>query len=498
MENELHSSIVRVLDQAGGIWRTNFLGRTDQAADLLFALAQDMKVGVDVRIQAAEVLGELDRADQAADVLLSLVQDKEVDAVVRVRAAGALGRLGRADLLFALAQGPLEELGCVDQVADLLLALARDTLVWAGMRMWAVESLEKLDRADLLLALAQDAEVLTSVRVRAAKALGKLGHADQAADLLFVLAQDMEVWVGVCVLAVVALGKLGRADLLLNLTQDKAVDIDVRVWAAEALGKLGYADQVTETLFAIASSARYDAWWPVWGSLRRSSDSQWPDQRMRAAEVLGELGRTDQAAEVLLAMTQDENVRVWVRMRAAKTLGELGHADQATDFLLTMAQNKEINAAVRMWAAWTLGELGRTDLLLALMQDQSEEELDRMSPWVSEVLKVLGYTEQAADVLVTMAWDEEAPVGMRVRAAEALGELGRADQAADILLSLMQDEKAKVEERVWAAKTLRNLGRAAATLPVLNRLQAQQADVEISVHVRDAAREALEHLSLYV
>ena len=57
-------------------------------------LAKDNKVEDWVRCDAAQALGQLGRADEAAELLLALAVDEKVDAYVRSNAVEGLGQLG--------------------------------------------------------------------------------------------------------------------------------------------------------------------------------------------------------------------------------------------------------------------------------------------------------------------------------------------------------------------------------------------------------------------
>jgi hypothetical protein len=87
----------------------------------LWALAQDQAVRFETRVGAAEALGSLGRADEAAKLLLALAHDWTVH-LLRANAAEALGRLGRIEVL----------------------TLARDRAVKASIRAQGVMALGEL------------------------------------------------------------------------------------------------------------------------------------------------------------------------------------------------------------------------------------------------------------------------------------------------------------------------------------------------------------------
>jgi HEAT repeat protein len=83
-----------------------------------------------------------------------------------------------------------------------------------------------------------------------------------------------------------------------------------------------------------------------------------PWVRVQAAEALGRLGRTEEAAPILLTLAQQETVDPWVRVQAAEALGRLGRTEEAAPILLTLAQQETVNPWVRVQAAKALGNLG--------------------------------------------------------------------------------------------------------------------------------------------
>jgi thioredoxin-like negative regulator of GroEL len=193
------------------------LGRVDDAARILLALARDERVDALVRRKAAEALSQLGRVDDAAPILLAVARDERVDARERHEAARALSQLGR-----------------VDDAARILLAVARDERADVWVRREAAEALAQLGRADDavldgLLAVARDERVDAEVRCEIAQALGQLGRADDAAPILLTLACDERVDAWMRHEAARALGKLGRADdaapILLALAHDERVDL---------------------------------------------------------------------------------------------------------------------------------------------------------------------------------------------------------------------------------------------------------------------------------
>jgi hypothetical protein len=198
----------------------------------------------------------------------------------------------------ALAEQIKVETSLSEGIIDALLARARQKESW----YWSIPVLGKLQDhphvGEGLLALARDRKVDTYMRVDAVEALGRLGRTD---DLL-ALARDEKVN---------GLGQTKEAaPILLTLTRDDRVDTDVRVHAA------------AQAILALARDKKVEA-----------------DMLVRVAEVLGRLGRTEEATQVSLALARDGKVRADVRVRAATQAG------------LALAHDKKVEANVRVRAA---------------------------------------------------------------------------------------------------------------------------------------------------
>lgn len=263
------------------------LGRADQAAPALLALANDEKVNPLVRNEAASTLGKLGWVDEATSILLALANDENVGASVRRRAASILGQLGWVDeaasilLSLALEGGvnswvrhsialDLGQLGQVNEAALIFSELVSNAKADPGVRRSAASSLGELDRAseaavNTLLKLALDEKMGSWLRLDTACALGKLGRLEQATSILLELACDEKRWTWVRCNAVSSLGELGRVDkaainALLELVQDKGVELDLRHDAAFALGKLGRVKEAASTLVGLAYDEKVENW----------------------------------------------------------------------------------------------------------------------------------------------------------------------------------------------------------------------------------------------
>jgi len=334
-----------------------------------------------------------------------------------------------------------------------------------------------------LLAFAQDANVDAFARVAAAQALGELGQVEDAVELLLALVQDRKIALGVRSNAAKALGQLGRTDevvirALFLLVQGKVHPILSHA-VRQALRQLGRTDNaVTQGLWVLAQDEQVG-----------------PYARRTAAQLLGELGHTEEAVRVLLALAQDKKVEVSVRSNAAQALGELGHTEEAVRVLLALAQDKQVSPYARRNVAQALGEQGCTEdagrLLLVLAQDVKIEAVVRST--AAQALGELGHTEDAVRVLSALAQDEKVEARVRSNAAQALGGLGRTDDAViQDLLALVQDEKVDGSVRSAAAQALGELGRTDDA--VIQSLMVLAQDADANEFARSAAAQALGEL----
>ena len=376
------------------------LGQEDKAVDGLLALAGDSAVDSWVRLQAAEALGRLDQVDKAAPILLALVRDDMILPEDRDRAVETLVNWGRlkevTPIVLTLARDSMiyhdeldDELDVVEKVAwvlerlarededepvSILLALAHDATIDAGVRMLAAMSLGRLGRVEkavsILLALARDTVMSAEVRVEAACMLGQLDQWDEAVLAYLTLVCDTALEADVRLKAADPLGDLvypGEVDWedeLLALVCDAAVAARVRVGSARELEQLGRLDDATLAYLMLVCDVRLDA-----------------DVRVQAADALSRLGREvqflsgeDETVPILLALVRNAVVDADVRVLAATSLGRLGQVDEAVPTLLTLANDMEVNDDLRVRAAGALGRLGQaTPGVLAGLRALAEE-----------------------------------------------------------------------------------------------------------------------------
>jgi tetratricopeptide (TPR) repeat protein len=444
----------------------------------ILAVARDPQAKRGERAAAARALGQLGRVDEAAATLVALAQDSLVDGSTHDLAVKSLAQLGRAHELLVLAREhgwssrhvrvarALGQLGHVDEAAATLVALARK-MPGVG----AVEALRHLGRVDeaaaTLLALAQEPHVEDSERRNIAEALGQLGRADEAAAILLALAQEPQAQASKRIKAAEVLGRLGRVDeaaaILVAIAQDPQEDDNIRPAAAAALGQLGRVDEAVPILLTAACNREVDYW-----------------SRGCAVEALGQLGRVDELLRLLPASAQDPDkhfLSAWPK--AAEALGRLGRVDEAAAILVAVARAPlqvswhGVDGDVeREEAINALGRLGRAEELLLLARDppkisyisggagiQNGTRID-----IARALGRAGRADEAAAILLCLAQIREPYEDLtRANAVNALAGLGRADE----LLLLARDSALTRKTRQEAARNLELLGRASDAAPIL-------------------------------
>lgn len=376
--------------------------------------------------------------DAIVDELLMIVRDDE------------LGKKDAFDVLAMLQDD--------DRVIAEFLNLSCDPAVATETQNAAIEILGQLNQANKtvisrLLALAHDSNLDTRVRRTAAEALGRLGQANEAANLLMSLSQDYTVddWL-----------RLEATEALSRLVQIKpAILAKILVWVQSSieddliqstmiwnLGQLGCTDETANLIAALAYDPNVSY-----------------NVRSDAAKAIGRLGRLDEAAYLLLALASDRTVNEPIRSEATETIGELGWANQAVlDGLMNIALDQTIEVLVRSVAIKSLMDLGQTNKiiltnLLAIVQNRYEAVLVRLN--AARALDRWSQTGQVASLLLDLARDQAiGPALVGLLSSEELGQLGRANQAIiDLLMNLAQDHSNDDFVRRNAAEALGQAGR---------------------------------------
>ena len=127
--------------------------------------------------------------------------------------------------------------------------------------------------------------------------------------------------------------------------------------------------------------------------------------RSAAAESLGQLGKVEEAGEILLDLGRDKEMGYPVRHHAAEALEELGRSEEAGEILLGLARDEKVHARARRAAAESLVQLGQTE--------EAKEILLKLAD--VRPLPPFPY----GDLIGPMRWTEFARHGV---AAEYLGE----------------------------------------------------------------------------
>ena len=100
-------------------------------------------------------------------------------------------------------------------------------------------------------------------------------------------------------------------------------------------------------------------------------------EALDALDVLDRIEGYPDAANILIALTEDSQREPWVRVAAAITLAECGWMDEGLDALLTLSSDSELDPSARWFAALGLVRLGQTgkaiDALLSLARDPKAE-----------------------------------------------------------------------------------------------------------------------------
>jgi hypothetical protein len=362
-----------------------------------------------------------------------------------------------------------------------------------------------------MLEVVSDSERDEWSREAAALLLGRLGpeRADEAVEVLEGRLDDVEEGSRVRLAAATALGALGSQSVLgeatltllveglLDRVRDADWDIDYRVATVESLAQIAVQTSnaaITEALLALARGENGDERVPfsvqiaaargLERFLAAKGDAQFAEQmwdlardseiddsvRCVLAEMLGQLGGAEQAAQVLIAVAQDAKVYPPGHRDALNALGRVGYADQAIlDTVLKIAETKDrkVKDFERLAASYALAGLGHLDLslqhLLMLIADKSIFRSTRND--------ALGYLGQigstgdadldAAAVAVLQIWvnEENTTEDVRENAMQSLRWLkANQDEVIRDLVGVVQNKTTFPRVRRAAAGTLSCLG----------------------------------------
>jgi HEAT repeat protein len=214
-----------------------------------------------------------------------------------------------------------------------------------------------------------------AARVNAATALGRIGDRS-AVPALLEASEDPDEWVAEH--AIHALGALGDRRAVPTLIRRLSDPSEaIREAAAGALGDLRDARAVP-SLITASSDESYevadDAIWAlrqIGGAavdcLLRQLDSGEPAQRVRALELLDELGASSAEAAVLHRL---DDASAAVRRAAVEALGGVGTRRSVSDLMRLVGRDDEPTRGV---AAWSLARLGASEARPLLEARRSAE-----------------------------------------------------------------------------------------------------------------------------
>jgi hypothetical protein len=170
-----------------------------------------------------------------------------------------------------------------------------------------------------LLALACDKTLRGGVRLHAGQALMQLGRTDEAASsMLRLVREEVPTWVHL--MAAQELVQWGWSEEVFTLARDETVDARVRRDAARWLVQLGRTDEAATIVLTLAHSTERHY-------LLSEECTDW----------LGVLGR----AKELLTLARDETVDARVRLQAYTWLLQLGQADDAVAIMPMLLSDLE-------------------------------------------------------------------------------------------------------------------------------------------------------------
>jgi HEAT repeat protein len=281
----------------------------------LSLLAGSAKVPLMARRQAARMLLARDTTSLAAEAWQSLAYIPGADSL-SLEAAQSLMRLGR-----------------LEEAAAALGALVANTRAIHTIRVQAAKILgERFDRASVepvLKRVAQNKDETPELRLQAAAVLANFNYIEQAAPVLIALARNANIRLSQQRMAVQILGEIGQVDTLCGLAEASDLAPRVRFEAIRALGRLGLTEEAANL------------------SLQLAQDSRIPDDvHLMAAEMAGQQGRSE-ARRLLLDFGIDKSISPTLRLKAATALEDLGWSDEARKIYLALDNPRNGGELVR-------------------------------------------------------------------------------------------------------------------------------------------------------
>ncbi|MBA8667595.1 HEAT repeat domain-containing protein [Holosporaceae bacterium 'Namur'] len=314
-----------------------------------------------IRIELAEILGELGYGGKP-EVIAVLVEDlKDEDKWVRIIAAKSLGKIGQgnSEVVAALIEGLKDEDDKYvrGDICRILGELGQGSPQVISTLMEAFKAKNHY------------------ITKTAAKSLGKLGHGSpEVISALIEKLKDKDSYLRRA--AAKSLGNLGQSSnevisALIALLKDE----DKGVWreAAKSLGKLGYGS--TEVISALIEMLKGADDWYV---------------RHVAAKSLGKIGQgSPQVISALIDKLKDEDDK-YVRGVVAKSLGKIGQGSPQVISTLIEAFKAE-NHYITKTAAKSLGKIGyESPEVIATLIETLNHESDEVRQVAVESLGKIG------------------------------------------------------------------------------------------------------------
>ncbi|MFJ6000311.1 NACHT domain-containing protein [Streptomyces sp. NPDC092370] len=429
-------------------------GYRDAGADRLIAIAHDINVKSDVRLQAVLDLAETDG-----------YRDRAIQSL----AQGSFGD-GDRQAAFALAvfQGtePAETDWITARAYVLYLQLINDPALGDFGRRAEVEASEKArHRAELMLmnsVSSRSGPNDDDYLVMAARSLADVeGFEDRGVQFLADLADDTTQAGRLRVDAAANLAEVeghcdAGAERLIALANDAALSGYCRWDAIETLARLeGYEDQAAHHLAPVADGT----------STLKSND------RVEAARTLAKVkGYRDAGANQLIAIADDATIistlfNIPHRVQAAWYLTRVeGYGDAGANRLIAIADDTTLSISDRIWAASYLTSVeGYEDAganrLFAVADDTNRNISDRIQA-AQHLADNHGYRDAGANRLIAIADDTTLSISDRLEAARilaggiGLGVRGYRDAGAIRLIAIADDTCLNISARKEAAEHL--------------------------------------------
>jgi HEAT repeat protein/beta-lactamase regulating signal transducer with metallopeptidase domain len=439
-------------------------GSQDRGAAVMPLIDALRDASPDVRLAAAQALGDLGDA-RAVAALGSAVADDDLNvrkAAVRAlgelqdpRGVSALSEALRTDAdpeVRAMAAWALGQIEDVRGVPALGTALREDRAPAVRRQAaWALGQIEHADGVPALSAGLNDADL--EVRRQVVWALGQIETPAAVEPLATVVRSDADARTRSQ--AAWALGQIEDARAVPALTaalrQDR--EDDVRKQAAWALGQIESGDAADALGAALRDSSLAVRRMAIWAlgqiddtraapALVNALSDADPQVRSAATHALGQIESAASVEPLAGVLARDAVAQV--RANAAWALGQIEDRRAATALAAAL---KDQDASVRRQAAWGLGQLNlqtAPDELLAALAD-SDLQVRR------QAAHAVGQIEDPRAVSALTGLVNDADVSLRRQAVWALSQI--ADQASiDVLVGLLKHEDAEV--RRMAARAL--------------------------------------------